>query len=89
MNLLKIYKPKFLQNWQRIETMATMLNKSEIQKLLIIVTRNAQAQCDLLFSNPDDKNILGLLAETRKYLTLGCYDYSLDYAENKIFRSNP
>ena len=87
--LVTIYKPKFLQNWQRIETMATMLNKSEIQKWLIIVTRNAQAQCDLLFSNPDDKNILGLLAETRKYLTLGCYDYSLDYAENKIFRSNP
>ncbi|MEK9710490.1 MAG: hypothetical protein VW456_09640, partial [Alphaproteobacteria bacterium] len=76
-------------NWRRIETIATMLDKSEIQKWLIVVTRNAQAQCDLLFSNPDDNKILGLLAETRKYLTLGCYDYSLDHSEHKIFRSDP
>ena len=87
--LISIYKPKFLQNWRRIETIATMLDKSEIQKWLIVVTRNAQAQCDLLFSNPDDNKILGLLAETRKYLTLGCYDYSLDHSEHKIFRSDP
>ena len=86
--LISIYKPKFLQNWRRIETMATMLGKSEIQKWLIIVTRNAQAQCDLLFSNPDDNKILGLITETRKYLTLGCYDYNLDYAEQKIFRAD-
>ena len=65
-----------------------MLGKSEIQKWLIIVTRNAQAQCDLLFSNPDDNKILGLITETRKYLTLGCYDYNLDYAEQKIFRAD-
>jgi len=86
--LINIYKPRFHQNWRRIETMATMLDKSEIQKWLIIVTRNTQAQCDLLFSNPNDNKILGLITETRRYLTLGCYDYSIDYAEHKIFRSN-
>jgi len=86
--LTNIYKQRFLQNWRRIETMATMLGKSEIQKWLIIVTRNAQAQCDLLFSDPDDKNILGLITETRRYLTLGCYNYKLDYAEQKIFRTD-
>ena len=86
--LINIYKQRFLQNWRRIETMATMLGKSEIQKWLIIVTRNAQAQCDLLFSDPDDKNILGLITETRRYLTLGCYNYKLDYAEQKIFRTD-
>jgi glycosyltransferase involved in cell wall biosynthesis len=86
-NLNTIYKPKFLQNWRRIESMATMLDKSEIQKWLIVATRNAQALCDLLFINPDDKNILGLLTETRKYLTLGCYDYKIDHSENQIFRT--
>ncbi|MDA0844295.1 MAG: hypothetical protein O3C44_00005, partial [Proteobacteria bacterium] len=86
--LINNYKPRFLQNWRRIETMATMLDKSEIQKWLIIVTRNAQAQCDLLLSNPHDNKILGLITDTRKYLTLGCYDYKLDYAEQKIFRTD-
>lgn len=81
------YKPRFLQNWRRIESMATMLSNSETQKWLIISSRTIQALCENLFSEPNDVRICSLLADTRKYHTLGCYDNKLDFAERQIFRN--
>ena len=48
--LIAAYKPQFKKNWQRIELLATMLSKSETQKWLIILSRNIQEQCEIIFN---------------------------------------
>jgi len=85
--LIAAYKPQFKKNWQRIELLATMLSKSETQKWLIILSRNIQEQCEIIFNRTDDTTVYELLSNTRKYLTLGCYDYKLDHSENQIFKT--
>lgn len=84
--LIATFKPQFLKNWQRIEILATMLSNSETQKWLIIFSRTIQRQCEMLFGAVDDASIHNLLKDTRKYLTLACYDYKINHSENQIFR---
>tara|TARA_X000000950_G_scaffold281115_1_gene377072 strand:- start:2418 stop:3581 length:1164 start_codon:yes stop_codon:yes gene_type:complete len=85
--LIATYNPQFQKNWQRIELLATMLAKSETQKWLIILSRTIQEQCETLFNRIEDTTIRALLINTRKYLTLGCYDYKLDHSERQIFQT--
>ena len=84
--LIATFKPQFLKNWQRIEILATMLSNSETQKWLIIFSRTIQRQCEMLFGRANDASIHNLLTDTRKYLTLACYDYKINHSENQIFR---
>ena len=85
--LIATYNPQFQKNWQRIELLATMLAKSETQKWLIILSRTIQEQCETLFNRNEDTTIRASLINTRKYLTLGCYDYKLDHSERQIFQT--
>lgn len=85
--LIATYNPQFQKNWQRIELLATMLAKSETQKWLIILSRTVQEQCETLFNRIEDTTIRASLINTRKYLTLGCYDYKLDHSERQIFQT--
>lgn len=85
--LIATYNPQFQKNWQRIELLATMLAKSETQKWLIILSRTIQEQCETLFNRIEDTTIRASLINTRKYLTLGCYDYMLDHSERQIFQT--
>ena len=85
--LIATYNPQFQKNWRRIELLATMLAKSETQKWLIILSRTIQEQCETLFNRIEDTTIRASLINTRKYLTLGCYDYKLDHSERQIFQT--
>ena len=84
---IESYLPKFIHNWQRIEFLAKMLSNTETQKGLILTARSIKAQCILLFKKPHDTDIAASLSETRQLLTLGCYDYHINFSETKIFRS--
>ena len=83
---IESYLPKFIHNWQRIEFLAKMLSKTETQKWLILTARSIKAQCILLFKKPHDTDIAASLSETRQLLTLGCYDYHINFSKTKIFR---
>ena len=83
---IQSYLTRFLQNWSRVEFIATMLLKTETQKWLIITSRIIKANCLALLHKPHDKNIVKLLKETRELLTLNCYDYQIDFSEAEIFR---
>ena len=83
---IQSYLTRFLQNWSRVEFIATMLLKTETQKWLIITSRIIKANCLALLHKPHDKNIVKLLKEMRELLTLNCYDYQIDFSEAEIFR---
>ena len=83
---IQSYLTRFLQNWSRVEFIATLLLKTETQKWLIITSRIIKANCLALLHKPHDKNIVKLLKETRELLTLNCYDYQIDFSEAEIFR---
>ena len=80
------YLPRFLQNWSRVEFIATLLLKTETQKWLIITSRLIRANCLALLQKPHDKNIIKSLRETRELLALNCYDYQIDFSDTEIFR---
>ncbi len=83
---IQSYLPRFLQNWSRVEFIATLLLRTETQKWLIITSRLIKANCLALLHKPHDKNIVKLLKEMRELLTLNCYDYQIDFSEAEIFR---
>ena len=83
---IQSYLTRFLQNWSRVEFIATLLLRTETQKWLIITSRLIKANCLALLHKPHDKNIVKLLKETRELLTLNCYDYQIDFSEAEIFR---
>ena len=80
------YLPRFLQNWSRVEFIATLLLKTETQKWFIITSRLIRANCLALLQKPHDKNIIKSLRETRELLALNCYDYQIDFSDTEIFR---
>ena len=83
---IQSYLTRFLQNWSRVEFIATLLLKTETQKWLIITSRLIKANCLALLQKPHDKNIIKLLKETRELLALNCYDYQIDFSDTEIFR---
>ena len=82
---IQSYLPRFLQNWSRVEFIATMLLKTETQKWLIITSRLIKANCLALLHKPHDENIIKSLRETRELLTLNCYDYQIIFQTLKYF----
>ena len=83
---IQSYLKRFLQNWSRVEFIATMLLKTETQKWLIITSRLIKANCLALLDKPHDENIAKSLKETRELLTLSCYDYHVNFSDVEIFR---
>ena len=83
---IQSYLKRFVQNWSRVEFIATMLLKTETQKWLIITSRLIKANCLALLQKPHDEDMVKLLRETRELLTLNCYDYQIDFSEAEIFR---
>ena len=86
LDLVRSYQKQYHNNWARIEQLAQMVGNPEIQKWLVVSARNINAQCTSLFNNPDDASVMRMLQETRKYLTLGCYDYNINFSKTKIFK---
>ena len=83
---IQSYLTRFLQNWSRVEFIATMLLKTETQKWLIITARLIKANCLTLLHKPHDEGIAKSLKETRELLTLNCYDYHVNFSDVEIFR---
>ena len=83
---IQSYLTRFLQNWSRVEFIATMLLETETQKWLIITARLIKANCLALLHKPNDEGIAKSLKETRELLTLNCYDYHLNFSDVEIFR---
>ena len=83
---IQSYLKRFLQNWSRVEFIATMLLKTETQKWLIVTSRLVKSNCLALLHKPHDENIAKSLKETRELLTLNCYNYQVNFSDVEIFR---